>query len=639
MVRNVLIYNIVIAEWFAFGKVAIILIITHEYFFSYLCDFIFHTMASRLSYKKFHVWRLQHVSTTVTLNVVSVVVGLLAGLAAVVLKNLVFYTNKMLFQFSIPTFVGGNLLMLLYPTVGIALTVLFVRRVIRGNIGHGIPGVLLAISRKKGILPRSDMFSSMVASTLTVAFGGSVGLEAPIASTGSAIGSNVARWLHLQPRHIKMMLGCGAAGAIAGIFKAPLAGILFVVEVLLFDLTSATAIPLLLSAISASTVAFFLMGPDVQFAFNVKESFHLSQIPFYAVLGVFCGLMSVYFLRTTDRVEAWFSRRSSPAVRLIVGGIILGVMIFLFPPLFGEGYGSLSALLDGSGETLFMYSIFQSLSSNAWAVLAMLFVLILLKAVATATTIGSGGVGGTFGPSLIVGGLCGYFFAMLSNAVGLPEQSTANFALVGMAGVMTGVMHAPLMATFLIAEITGGYALMPPLLVTVVMSYITVNPFEKHSIYARKLAEHGDLLTHDKDQSAWQLMDMSKLIETNFAVVRQGQLLRDLVNAIKDSKRNVFPVLDDDDHFVGVIHLDEVRTVMFQPEKYDVYKVEELMTPISDGDIVRDSDTLRDVVAKFRSGDRYNLIVLDANDRYRGCLSRANTFSAYRRFISESSEE
>lgn len=590
-------------------------------------------------YKKFHIWRLQHISTHATLNLVSIVVGLLAGLAAVLLKNLVFYTNRMLLQFSIPSFVGGNLLMLVYPTIGIALTVFFVKRILKGHIGHGIPDVLLAISRKKGVLPPSGTYSSMVASTLTVAFGGSVGLEAPIASTGSAIGSNVARLLHLPPKHVKMMLGCGAAGAIAGIFKAPLAGIFFVVEVLLFDMTSAAAIPLLFSSISATTVAYFLMGPDVQFVFHVTELFQLEQIPFYAALGVFCGLMSVYFLRTTDRVEGWFSRCKTTINKWLIGGVSLGIMIFLFPPLFGEGYGSLTELLGGGNDSLFQYSIFHSLSDQSWALLVMLFMLILLKAVATATTIGSGGVGGTFGPSLIVGGLCGYFFATLNNTLGLPEQSTANFALVGMAGVMTGVMHAPLMATFLIAEITGGYALMPPLLVTVVVSYITVSPFEKHSIYARKLAAHGDLLTHDKDQSAWQLMDMGKLIETNFAIVRQGDTMHQLIDAIKDSHRNVYVVLDAGDHFVGAIHLDDVRQIMFQPEVYDKYHVEELMTPITDGDIVHTTDTLASVVNKFKVGNRYNLIVLDEEEKYRGCLSRANTFSAYRKFISDTSDE
>ena len=314
-------------------------------------------------------------------------------------------------------------------------------------------------------------------------------------------------------------------------------------------------------------------------------------------------------------------------------------MIFLFPPLFGEGYSFLTELLNGSDSLLFDHSVFSPLRDNKWVVLIYLLALILMKAVATATTIGCGGVGGTFGPSLIIGGMAGYFVCMLSNQIGLPEQSTANFALVGMAAVMTGVMHAPFMAIFLIAEITGGYALMVPLLVASSVTYLCVSPFERHSIYARKLAEPGDLLTHDKDTSAWQLMDMRKLIETNFVIVREDDKLRDLVEAIKYSRRNVFPVLTDDDRFIGVIHLDDVRQVMFCPERYDTTNVVDLMHDISEGDIVRISDPPAEVVNKFQVGNRYNLIVIDDKGYYLGVLSRANTFSAYRRFVSSLSEE
>ncbi|MBQ0016086.1 MAG: chloride channel protein [Bacteroidales bacterium] len=571
--------------------------------------------------------------------ILSIVVGLCSGLAAVILKTLVHVIGRWLLTIQISSWIDANILMLALPMVGITLTVLFVKYILKGSIGHGIPAVLLSISRKGGKLPVSGTYSSIIASTLTVAFGGSVGLEAPIVSTGSAIGSTIGRLCHLSPKQLKLTLGCGAAGAIAGIFKAPLAGILFVVEVLMFDLSKTTAIPLLLSAISASTIAYFLMGTDVQFAFQVVEAFNLTQIPYYIVLGVVCALASVYFLRTTDKVESYFSNRSKGWQRILYGGLLLGLLIFLFPPLFGEGYGELSQLLAGSTQSLFDRSIFAPYRQNEWAVIIMLVMLILLKVVATATTIGSGGVGGTFGPSLIVGGLCGYAFALLVNQLGLPTQSTANFALVGMAGVMAGVMHAPLMATFLIAELTGGYALMAPLLITVVVTFMCVNPFEQHSIYARKLATKGDLLTHDKDQSAWQLMDMHKLIETNFVIVRQGDYLRDLVEAIKNSRRNLFPVLDNDDRFIGVIHMDDVRHIIFTPERYDNVYVEDLMHPLSEGDIVRTSDSLTDVVNKFRVGERYNLIVIDNQNNYIGVISRANTFSAYRRFISETSDE
>jgi len=582
---------------------------------------------------------MRHLSDRVFLLMLSVVVGGLSGLAAVLLKTLVHTTNRWLLEFNIPTFVGGNLLILIYPAIGILLTILFVRYIVKGQIGHGLPSVLLSLSRKGGVLPARNMYSSLVASTLTVAFGGSVGLEAPIASTGSAIGSNIGRFFRLSTHDVKMLLGCGAAGAIAGIFKAPIAGVLFVIEVFMFDMTATSILPLMLSAVSASTVAYFLMGNELQFAFSVVGEVGLSQIPYYIVLGVFCAAVSLYFLRITDRVEEWFGRRRSQSHRAVIGCVALGVMIFLFPPLFGEGYAFLTELLNGSDRMLFEHSIFSSLSDNNWMVLAYLLVLILMKAVATATTIGCGGVGGTFGPSLIVGGMSGYFVCMLSNQLGFPEQSTANFALVGMAAVMTGVMHAPFMAIFLIAEITGGYALMVPLLVASSVTYLCVSPFERHSIYARKLAEQGDLLTHDKDTSAWQLMDMRKLIETNFVVVREEDKLRDLVEAIKYSRRNIFPVLSDDDKFLGVILLDDVRHIIFQPELYDVTAVVDLMHPLSEGDIVRISDPPADVVNKFQVGNRYNLIVIDDDGFYLGFLSRANTFSAYRRFVSSISEE
>ncbi|MBO7489099.1 MAG: chloride channel protein [Bacteroidales bacterium] len=590
-------------------------------------------------YKRFIVWKMRHLSDRVFLLMLSVVVGLLSGLAAVLLKTLVHLTNRWLLEFNIPTFVGGNLLILVYPAIGILLTILFVRYVVKGQIGHGLPSVLLSLSRKGGVLPARNMYSSLVASTLTVAFGGSVGLEAPIASTGSAIGSNIGRFFRLSAHDVKMLLGCGAAGAIAGIFKAPIAGVLFVIEVFMFDMTATSILPLMLSAVSASTVAYFLMGNDLQFAFTVVGEVGLSQIPYYIVLGIFCAAVSLYFLRVTDKVEEWFSRRRTQARRALIGAVALGIMIFLFPPLFGEGYAFLTELLNGSDSMLFEHSVFASLCENNWLVLAYLLVLILMKAVATATTIGCGGVGGTFGPSLIVGGMSGYFVCMLSNQLGLPEQSTANFALVGMAAVMTGVMHAPFMAIFLIAEITGGYALMVPLLVASSVTYLCVSPFERHSIYARKLAEQGDLLTHDKDTSAWQLMDMRKLIETNFVVVREGDKLRDLIEAIKYSKRNIFPVLAEDDKFLGVILLDDVRHIIFRPELYDNTDVMDLMHPLSEGDIVRISDPPAEVVNKFKVGNRYNLIVIDDKEYYLGFLSRANTFSAYRRFVSSISEE
>ncbi|MBR1785036.1 MAG: chloride channel protein [Bacteroidales bacterium] len=587
-------------------------------------------------HKTIYRWRLRHMSEQGVLLLLSVVVGLLAGLAAVGLKTLVGWSGRLVTS----AFADGSSLVVgLLPMLGILLTMLFVKYIVRGDIGHGLPTVLLAISRAHSRLPAKNMYTSLIASTLTVAFGGSVGLEAPIASTGSAIGSNIGRFFHLNPKSVRLLLGCGAAGAIAGIFKAPIAGILFVFEVFLFDLTSTTVLPLLIASLSASMVSYFLMGTGVQFSFTVQESFALSQLPHYAVLGVFCAAVSLYFLRVTDRVEGWFNRRANPWLRMLFGGVALGVLVVVFPPLYGEGYHSLTELLHGNPGALFDGAPYENLAASPWALVAVLLALVMLKAVATAATIGAGGVGGTFGPSLVIGGLCGYLMATLNNLLGLPPQSTANFALVGMAAVMTGVMHAPFMATFLIAEITGGYALLVPLLTAASITYLCITPFERHSIYARKLAKHGDLLTHDKDASAWHLLNMKSLIENNFVIVRSGNSLRDLVEVIQTSRRNIFPVLTDDDKFLGVVVLDDVRKIIFRPELYDSVTVDELMHPLSEGDVVRATDSLTDVVQKFRISERYNLVVIDDNYNYMGFLSRANTFSAYRRFVSEASDE
>ena len=592
--------------------------------------------------KQLHVWRLRHIKEQTYVMLLSVLVGLFSGLAGVILKNIVHWSGRAVMAFdkqqNLP--IDGNVLYFFLPLIGILLTILFVRYVVRGDIGHGIPAVLLAISRKKGTLPPRNMYTSLVASTLTVAFGGSVGLEAPIASAGSAIGSNIGRFFHVSPKGVKLLLGCGAAGAIAGIFKAPMAGILFTVEVLMFDMTMTTVVPLLVSALCASTVAYFLMGTDVQFTFRVVEDFHLGQIPYLVFLGLFCAFTSVYFLRCTDSVEAWFARHKSWVVKWLVGGLVLGLMIYLFPPLYGEGYWALTELLNGNNsDPLFIDSIFNPLRENPWVALAILLLLILLKPVATASTIGSGGVGGTFGPSLVVGGLSGYLVAAFCNQLGLPPQSTANFALVGMAAVMTGVMHAPFMGVFLIAEITGGYALMVPLLITATVTYICVQPFEKHSIYARKLAQKGDLMTHNKDASAWRLMDMQKLIEDNFSSVPVDGTLRDVVEAVKHSKRNLFPVLDSSRHFMGLVLLDDVRELMFDTGQYDTLTVRQLMRTFTEEEVVKTGTALSEVVNRFQLSNRYNLIVVDESGVYQGFLSRANTFSAYRRFISASSEE
>ena len=606
----------------------------HIAFFVFLQHFFI-----MLSIRNIHRWRIHHLNGTTFLILLALLVGLMSGLAAVALKTVVHYVGSLVTQFSEGGASSAHLLLFISPAGGMLLTVLFVNYVVKGDIGHGLPSVLFAISRKKSRLPQKNMYTSLIASTLTVAFGGSVGLEAPIASTGAAIGSNIGQWTHLSPKNVRLLLGCGAAGAIAGIFKAPFAGILFVVEVFMFDLTATTALPLIVASLSAATIASFLMGSGIQFTFTIATPFSLSQLPFYIVLGLFCALVSLYFLRASDRVESRLKRVSSKWVRLLIGGSVLGLLVLLFPPLYGEGYTMLSHLLTGKEQILMLGTEHNPQSVNSITALLPLFLIILFKPLATALTIGSGGVGGTFGPSLVVGGLSGYFVALVSNLIGLPPQDPANFALVGMAAVMTGVMQAPFMATFLIAEITGGYGLLVPLLAASAVTYLCVHPLERHSIYARKLAQHGDLLTHDKDASAWHMLDMSSLIETNFVVVRQGDRLRDVVEAVKNTRRNIFPVLTDDDKFLGVIVLDDIRKLIFRTDLYDSMSVTSMMHPMSEGDLVRNSDSLIDVVGKFRVGNRYNLVVIDDHDNYLGFISRANTFSAYRRFINDTTDE
>ncbi len=589
-------------------------------------------------FRRLLAWRLKHMSEYTFVLILSVLVGLLSGVAAVVLKTLVHAINRWLLGFHVSTFLGGNLLMLVYPAIGILLTILFVRYVVRGDIGHGLPSVLYSISRQQSRLPGKATYASLIASTLTVAFGGSVGLEAPIATTGSAIGSNIGRIFKLQPACVRILLGSGAAGAIAGIFQAPVAGVLFVVEVFLFDLTITSFMPLMLSALTAGSVAYFFMGKEVLFAFQVTTHYGLSQLPFFAILGVICAGSTVLFLRTMDKVEDWFARRRRGLIRYLVGAVTLGFLIFLFPPLFGEGYSSLSQLLTGDIEGFFEHSLFRQWTDKEWMLLVVLFLLVLLKGVATATTIGSGGVGGTFGPALVLGGVSGYFVALLLSQLGF-EQSMANFALVGMAGVMAGVMRAPLMATFLIVEITGGYELLMPLLIVVVITCLCVRPYEKHSIYGRKLAEQGDLITHDKDNAALLMMDLRALVETNFATLRHDDKLSGVVEAIQNSSRNLFPVLEEDGKLAGLVVLEDVRKIIFRTELYHTCEVKELMHPLSEGDVIRLDDPPAEIVQKFIKGNRYNVIVLDEQGHYLGFLSRANMLSEYKKFVSEFSEE
>ncbi len=579
-------------------------------------------------------WRRDRFSDRQWLIVLSFVIGILSGAAAVILKNTVHFTNDLVTtKFDVSRL---NLLYLAAPIAGIMLTVIFVKYFVKDKIDHGVSRILYAISRGRGEIKPHNTYSSMIASTLTVGFGGSVGLEAPIVLTGSAIGSNIGRFFQMSQRNIILLIGCGAAGAVAGIFKAPIAGVVFALEILMLDLTMTALIPLLIAAVTAAVLDYFFMGEAVEFAYEVVHPFSLNEIPWFIVLGMFTGLVSLYFTRMNTKVESLFAGIKQDYKKFLIGGLALGILIFLFPPLFGEGYGALKTILAGNGEDLANNSLFYPLRDSYWLFLGFLVLILVFKVVAMSVTTGSGGIGGVFAPSLFMGGVSGFFVGRVLNRFHFIDVSESNFALAGMAGVMAGVMHAPLTAIFLIAEITGGYALFIPLIITATISYMVIMAFEPHSLYTKQLAKRGELVTHHKDKSALAMLKIDKLIETNFQTISPDATLGDLVKVIEKSERNVFPVVDQENNFHGLVWLNYVRDLIFKPEKYDTTFVKDLMyMPDVPVDI---NETMEEVAHKFQHCGNYNLPVLDQG-KYMGFVSRANVFSSYRQIIHEFSEE
>ena len=564
----------------------------------------------------------------------SLIVGLLSALAAAFLKNAIHFTNKLLTGGISPE--SGGYLYLIYPLIGMFLTVLFVRYLVRDKISHGISRILHAISKKKSQLKVHNTWTSLISSTLTIGFGGSVGAEAPIVLTGSSIGSALGRFFKLNYKNITLLIGCGAAGAVSGIFKAPVAGIVFTLEILMLDLTISSIVPLLISSVTAATVAYFLMGDKVLFSFDITGSFNISNIPWYVVLGIISGMISLYFSKMTLFLESSYEKIRNTYLRLILGGIVLGGLIYLFPPFYGEGYNTIMALLQGNSDLVFSNSIFSSLSDSFLMMILFMTGLIMLKVVASSSTNGAGGVGGIFAPTLFIGGINGFFVASLLKRfvnIDLPDN---RFVLVGMAGMMAGVMHAPLTAIFLIAEITGGYRLLIPLIITSTVAYITTRSFEKHSIYHVQLAERGELVTHDKDKAALARMDWRKEIEKDLLKVKSNDTLGDLVKLIARSRRNLFPVVDEYNILDGVVSLDDVREIMFQQELYETTSIRDVMTiPPSYIDI---RESIETVMETFRKTGAWNLPVLD-NGYYVGFISKSRIYSTYRDLLIEFSQE
>ncbi len=566
--------------------------------------------------------------------ILSLLVGALSGLAAVLLKHAVHLVQWILTSWFHNT--TESLLYLLYPGIGMLLAFLYVKYVVKDDIGHGVTKVLHAISRKNSKIKRHNCYSSMVASSVTIGMGGSVGAEAPIVYTGAALGSTIAQFFRLDYRSITLMLGCGAAGAVAGIFKAPLAGIVFTLEILMLDLSLSSILPLLVSSVTATAVSYFMLGNTVSFSTAI-EPFNVANLPYYLVLGIFCGFGALYFTRATLALEHRLKRILNPLRRWIFCALCLGLLIFLFPPLYGEGYDALSALLNGNSEAAAGTTLYAGLSENVWFMLLFFLAVFFFKVFSMSLTNAGGGVGGTFGPTLFMGGIAGFMVARLINLSGIHVVPEANFAMVGMAGMMSAVMMAPLTAIFLIAEITGGYDLLMPLMLVSATAFLTIRGFEKHSIYTKRLAISGDLITHNKDKAVLTLLRLTPLVEKDFMPVTPATTLGDLVKIIAHCNRNLFPVLDDDATLVGVVVLDDIRGVMFDTKHYETTLVSDLMkVPEA---FVYDNENMQTVLDKFESSGAWNLPVIDESNHYIGFVSKSKIFSSYRNLLQQFSNE
>ena len=587
--------------------------------------------------QRFIRWRENNIKEKQFILILSFLVGIFTAFAALILKFFIHSIQNFLTDNFNAT--EANYLYLVYPVVGIFLSGWFVRNIVKDDISHGVTKILYAISRRQGRIKRHNVWSSTIASDITIGFGGSVGAEAPIVLTGSAIGSNLGSVFKMEHRTLMLLVGCGAAGAIAGIFKAPIAGLVFTLEVLMIDLTMSSLLPLLISAVTAATVSYIVTGTEAMFKFHLDQAFELERIPFVILLGIFCGLVSLYFTRAMNSVEGVFGKLNNPYKKLALGGVMLSVLIFLFPPLYGEGYDTIELLLNGTSnadcDTVLNNSLFYGYGN---LLLVYLCLIILLKVFASSATNGGGGCGGIFAPSLYLGCIAGFIFSHFSNdfefSAYLPEK---NFALMGMAGVMSGVMHAPLTGVFLIAELTGGYDLFLPLMIVSVSSYLTIIAFEPHSIYSMRLAKKGQLLTHHKDRAVLTLMKMENVVETDFVTVHPEMDLGELVKAIASSHRNVFPVTDKEGVLIGIVLLDDIRNIMFRQELYHRFTVSKLMT--SAPAKLFNTDGMEQVMQTFDDTKAWNLPVVNEEGKYLGFVSKSKIFNSYRQVLVHFSED
>ena len=580
---------------------------------------------------KFLVWRANNIKEKHFVLIVSFLVGICTAASAIILKNLIHFIQHLLsVNFEADQV---NYLYLLYPVLGILLSGLFVKYVVRDDISHGVTKILYAISQRKSRIKPHNMWTSIVASSVTIGFGGSVGAEAPIVLTGAAIGSNLGRLFKMEQKTLMLLVGCGAAGAIAGIFKAPIAGLVFVIEVLMLDLTMTSVLPLLITSVTAATVSYIFTGTEAMFKFSQTEVFVIERIPYVILLGIFCGLVSLYFTRVMNWIEGEYRRYGTTYLRkFMMGGIMLSLLIFIFPPLYGEGYDAIGLLLNGQFAGLMDNSMFYPLNGSYFGIVIFLGLILLTKVFASSATNGGGGCGGIFAPSLYLGCIAGFIFAHVSNYFPFTMYlSEKNFALLGMAGIMSGVMHAPLTGVFLIAELTGGYDLFLPLMIVSIGSYITILMFEPHSIYSMRLAQKGELLTHHKDKAVLTLLSADNVIEGDFQIVCPEMTLGDMVKVIARSSRNTFPVVDDRGILLGIVLLDNIRNIMFRPELYNRFRVSKFMVSAPAKIVV--NTPMDQIMQIFDDTKAWNLPVVDETGRYMGFMSKSKIFNSYREVL------
>jgi hypothetical protein len=587
-------------------------------------------MTNENRFYRFLLWRERHIRERNFILLISFLVGIGAATASLLLKFLI-HTIQQLLWANIRE--GANYWLLLYPIIGILLAGVFVYYVVRDDISHGVTKILYAISQRKSRIKPHNMWSSLVASSLTIGFGGSVGAEAPIVLTGAAIGSNLGRLFRMEQKTLMLLVGCGAAGAVAGIFKAPIAGLVFVIEVLMLDLTMTSVLPLLISSVTAATMSYVFSGTEAMFQFSQTEEFVMERIPYVLLLGIFCGLVSLYFTRAMLRVEGIYAGLSHRWQRFILGAAMLSILIFLFPPLYGEGYDTIETLLNGDFIHLMDQSPFLGMENGYWGIVIFLGLILLTKVFASAATNGGGGCGGVFAPSLYIGCIAGFIFSHVLNFFGLPvDLPEKNFALMGMAGTMSAVMHAPLTGVFLIAELTGGYNLFLPLMITSIGSYVTIRAFEPHSLYTMRLAQKGELLTHHKDKAVLTLMNVGSVIETDFIAVRPDMSLGDVVKeAIAKSSRSMFPVVNTEGVLLGIVLVDNIRNIMFRPELYERFRVSRFMVS-PPARIVNDMP-MEKIMHIFDDTKAWNLPVVDTEGTYIGFVSKSKIFNAYREVL------